>query len=324
MPFPALSRLRAALGALAVLGAIPASAALAQSPTQPAAEAAALPRTWDQGEVLKVWPNGAPDNDGLGPEQTMPFYDRSYLLVRNVADPTLTIVRAAPGTATGAAVVILPGGGYRFLTMEAEGMDVARRLARQGVTTFVLKYRTVATPQDEGGFWRSFAALGRPPAGGQPTSFDAQGARGLADLRQSFALIRQDAVRWGVDPARIGVVGFSAGASLAAQAVLDADTTHRPAFGGLIYGATFDGAPSDPAGLPPLFMAVAADDPIAYRPVMAFHQAVHGAGGKPDLHVYASGGHGFGMKRQDKASDIWIEEFVHWLAVQNLARTVAP
>lgn len=317
----ASKRVGAAVTALVLLGTAPAPATLAQAASAPVSD---LPRTWDRGEVLKVWPNGAPDNDGLGPEQTMPFYDRSYLLVRNVADPTLTVVRAAPGTATGAAVVILPGGGYRFLTMESEGMDVARRLARHGVTAFVLKYRTVVTPQDEGGFWQALSAMGRPPADGWPTSFDALGARGLSDLEEGLGLIRRDAARWDVDPAKVGVIGFSAGASLAAQSVLDADVPHRPAFGGLIYGATFDGPPSEAAGLPPLFMAVATDDPIAYGPVLAFYEAVHGAGGKPDLHVYSSGGHGFGMRRQDKASDIWIEEFVHWLAIQDLARTVAP
>jgi acetyl esterase/lipase len=123
-----------------------------------------------------------------------------------------------------------------------------------------------------------------------------------------------------VSPDRVGFLGFSAGAMVASGAVLQPDSAARPSFAALIYGAPFGAMPRIPRNLPPLFLAWAQDDPVALQPIIRFRDALAAAGIKPELHVFSSGGHGFGMKKQGTTSDYWIELFYHWLESQKLTR----
>src|SRR5678815_593064 len=154
----------------------------------------------------------------------------------NVTVATLTPFFPNPAKASGAAVVVAPGGGFRTLSMENEGWNVARALAEKGVAAFVLKYRLNQTPADMAGFEQSmremFSGTPRPPRP-DPEKAIAGLAPQIADARAAFALIRKHSAEWRVDPRRIGMVGFSAGAMLTMATTLAGEDA-KPAFIGNI------------------------------------------------------------------------------------------
>lgn len=272
-------------------------------------------------QTFDVWPGAAPGSEHAAQvEAVSPFPGGRFDVVRNVTRPTLEVFRPAPGTATGAAVVIAPGGGFRYLTMQAEGRDVAQALAAHGVTAFVLKYRTLETPADDRAHWRDFFLFMAEAARSNGAfNLDDASVLGVADGLQALKVVRERAVDWDVNPDQVGMIGFSAGARVTTGALLSSDPAARPAFAGLIYGASFNDAPL-PADLPPVFLAVAGDDKLAAPTVLNFYQAAIRNGAQPELHIYANGGHGFGMNKQGKSSDFWIDDLLNWLKVQKLAR----
>ena len=243
---------------------------------------------------------------------------------RNVTVATITPFLPDPGKASGAAVVVAPGGGFRTLSMENEGWNVARALAERGVAAFVLKYRLIQTPADMAGFERSMAemfsgAAGRPPRP-DPQQMMANLAPQLADARAAFALIRRRAAEWKIDPDRIGMVGFSAGAMLTmATALVGQDA--RPAFIGDIYGPL---APvTVPADAPPLFVALAADDPLFGNAGFGLIDSWRAAKKRAELHLYEQGGHGFGMYPKETTSTGWFDAFVSWLTMHGMLKPKA-
>lgn len=181
---------------------------------------------------------------------------------RNVISATLTPFLPEASKASGAAVIVAPGGGFRTLSMENEGWDVARALAARGVAAFVLKYRLKQTPAAMPAFEESmkqmFDGAARPQRPPPAEQLKASGPQ-IADARAAFALVRSRAMEWKIDPDRIGMVGFSAGAMLTmATAIAGQDA--KPAFLGDIYGPL--AAMPVPENAPPLFVALAADDPL--------------------------------------------------------------
>ncbi|GAW40957.1 Acetylxylan esterase precursor [Brevundimonas sp. SH203] len=272
-------------------------------------------------QTVAVWRGVAPGAENARQNEVVSrFPGGGFEVVRNVTRPTLEVFRPEPGTATGAAVVIAPGGGFRYLTIEAEGRAVARTLAQHGVTAFVLKYRTLETPVDDGAHWHQFFLfMAEAARSGGRLNLDEAAGPAVADGLQALNLVRERAAEWGVDRTKVGMIGFSAGARVTAGALLSPEPAARPAFGGLIYGAAFNDDPL-PSHLPPVFLAVAGDDKLAEPTVLRFYQAAAEGGTRPELHVYADGGHGFGMNRQGKSSDFWIKDLLNWLEVQGLAR----
>ena len=242
------------------------------------------------------------------------------VFARNVTVATLTPFLPDPAKATGTAVVVAPGGGFRTLSMENEGWDVARALAAKGVAAFVLKYRLNPTPQDMPGFERSMAEMfapgARPP---RPPSKDmmAELAPQIADSRAAFALIRKRAGEWHVDPNRVGMVGFSAGAMLTLATTL-AGQDAKPAFVGMIYGPL--AAVTVPAGAPPLFVALAADDPFFGNGGYGLIDSWRAAKRPVEFHLFEQGGHGFGMYPKTTTSTGWFDEFTRWMAMHDLLK----
>ncbi len=234
---------------------------------------------------------------------------------RNVTVATLTPYLPDPAKANGTAVIVAPGGGFMTLSMENEGSNVAKALAGHGVAAFLLKYRLKQTPADLGAFQRAMAAMfsaaGRPLAP-PPTGEAAFAglAPQLADSRAAFALVRKRAAEWHVDPDRIGMVGFSAGAMLTLATALGEPDT-KPAFIGLIYGPL--GQMKVPADAPPLFDALAADDPIFGSSSFGLIDSWRAAKRPVEFHLYEQGGHGFGMYPKDTTSTGWFGEFVSWM-----------
>ncbi|RAK52178.1 alpha/beta hydrolase [Phenylobacterium deserti] len=245
------------------------------------------------------------------------------VFARNVTVATLTPFLPDPAKATGAAVVVAPGGGFRTLSMENEGWDVARALADRGVAAFVLKYRLNQTPADMAGFERSmtemFSAAARPPRA-SPEAAMAGLAPQIADARAAFALIRKRSAEWRVDPDRVGMIGFSAGAMLTMATTLAGEDA-KPAFIGNIYGPLT--AMPAPADAPPMFVALAADDPLFGSPQYGLIDAWRTAKRPVEFHLYEQGGHGFGMYPKETTSTGWFEAYVRWLGMHGLLKRKA-
>jgi len=234
---------------------------------------------------------------------------------RNVVVATLTPFLPDPAKANGTAVVVTPGGGFRTLSMENEGYDVAKALNEHGVAAFVLKYRLNQTPA-------SLEEFARPPAPGaapggpprtrpSPEQMMAGLAPMLADSKAAFDLIRSRAAEWKVDPDRIGMVGFSAGAMLTMATATAGDA--RPAFLGDIYGPLM---PMDvPEAKTPLFIALAADDPLFPQTEFGLIKSWKDAGAPVEFHYYEQGGHGFGMYPKTTTSTGWFDAFVAWMTM---------
>ena len=243
--------------------------------------------------------------------------------VRNVTIATLTPYLPDPAKANGTAVIVAPGGGFMTLSMENEGSDVAKALASHGVAAFVLKYRLKQTPASLDDFQKSMAAMfnaaGRPKAP-IPTGAAAFGGLEpqLADSRAAFALVRKNAAQWHVDATRIGMVGFSAGAMLTLATALQEPDTH-PAFIGLIYGGM--GPVTVPPDAPPLFDAVAADDPIFGKAGFGIIESWRAANRPVEFHYFEQGGHGFGMYPKPTTSTGWFDEFVRWMRMHGWVKT---
>jgi acetyl esterase/lipase len=253
------------------------------------------------------------------PESWYRQYDRAF--ARNVTVATLEPFLPDPTRASGTAVIVAPGGGFRSLSMENEGSDVARAFAAQGVAAFVLKYRLIPTPPDPAAFERSmaemFAGAGRPRTQPNPTNFMPSLAPQLADSSAAFALVRKRAAQWHIDPQRIGMVGFSAGAMLTLQTALKAEDA-KPAFIGIIYGP-LDPA-TVPADAPPMFVALAADDPLFGGRGMGLIQSWISAKRPVEFHLYEQGGHGFGMYPKETTSTGWFDAFVRWLGMHGMLK----
>ena len=238
---------------------------------------------------------------------------------RNVTLATLTPFLPDPDKASGAAIVVAPGGGFRTLSMDNEGWGVARALADQGIAAFVLKYRLNQTPADMAAFKRSmqemFSNTGRRPPRPEPAQMKVQLAPQIEDSRAAFALIRSRAAEWNIDPDRIGMIGFSAGAMLTMATELvgeDAD----PAFIANIYGPL--SAVEVPANAPPLFVALAADDPFFANSKFGLIENWHAAKKPVEFHFYEQGGHGFGMYPKETTSTGWFSAFVSWLTMHGM------
>jgi acetyl esterase/lipase len=218
-----------------------------------------------------------------------------------VVTPTLTAYLPERSKRTGTGVIIAPGGAFVALAISLESNDVARWLQERGIAAFVLKYR-IMEKHGEG-----------IPAN---MDMDEAGKYGIADGIQALKVVRQHAAEWGVSPDRVGFMGFSAGAMVTSGALLQPDAAARPDFAAMIYGGPFGVMPAIPAKLPPMFLAWAQDDTVALEPIIKFYDALKSAGHKPEAHIFNSGGHGFGMKKQGTSSDHWIDEFYYWLEAQ--------
>ena len=238
-------------------------------------------------------------------------------MARNISTATLTPFLPDPENATGAAVIVAPGGAFLWLSMGNEGWEVAEALAARGIAAFVLKYRLRPTPERLEDFEKTMNEL----FAGIAEDDDSQAPRRrrefpfpadqVADAEAAYAMIVSRAAEWRVDPQRIGMMGFSAGAGATMATTLHSDKV-RFAFIAPIYGGMQ--AVDVPADAPPMFVAIASDDFLfggEFRLIKSWFDA-----GRPvEFHLYQNGGHGFGLGNPDRTSNIWFESFVHWLDV---------
>jgi endo-1,4-beta-xylanase len=265
--------------------------------------------------VVPLWTNGAPGFEARRDEPEKVINDRQT----NIHYPTLTVFLPSPAKATGAAVVIAPGGGHAHLADVHEGYRVAETLAEQGVAGFVVKYRL---------------AKDRAQAGQSPYSVDGHA---LTDVQRAVQLVRARAGEWKVSPAAIGVLGFSAGGELAmlagtrvrmaqpdASDPIDRQSS-RPDFVGLMYPGRTERTDIALTGkLPPFFIAVGAGDGFV-NSITAFFLNLRQAGVETELHVYAGIGHGFGIRPINPPSvNAWPAQFVAWLGNRGFLASARP
>jgi acetyl esterase/lipase len=256
--------------------------------------------------VIPLWPEGAAGSETWDQVEEQTTLPDGLPIVRNVTQPGLEIYPAA--TPNGTAVIIAPGGAWHFLAIEHEGREVATWLNAQGISAFILKYRLFRTGSDLMREIGEFMA----DRSARASEMRELKALTLADAQQAVRIVRARAAEWGVDPGRIGFMGFSAGGAVTTQIALSFSTDCRPDFAAPIYAAVFDEvqAPSD---APPLFLLCAADDEMASRANLILFSAWKATQRPVEMHIYASGGHGFGMKKQNLPCDAWLERFADWV-----------
>jgi acetyl esterase/lipase len=267
---------------------------------------------------------GGVDNQ---PAQESWFRQWGDPMARNITKATLTPFLPKPGKANGTAVIVAPGGGYRWLSMGNEGWEVAEALAAQGIAAFVLKYRLHPTPASLEDFkaWmnRPRTAPPAPPATSDssktaappgPPQMDLSNQ--LEDAEAAYAMILKRAKEWGVDTGRIGMIGFSAGAGLTMHSTLHSKTM-KLAFIGPIYGGM--GPVQVPRNAPPMFNVIASDD-FLFRGQFGVIDSWFKAGIPVEFHLYQNGGHGFGLGNPNRTSNRWFDAFIHWLDVNKFLK----
>ena len=276
---------------------------------------------WAQQPVIPLYKGVAPGSENAKQQEVEFTNADKQRRIRNVTQPTLTAFLPERGKASGAAIVIAPGGGFMHLAIEKEGNDVARWLQARGVAAFVLKYRLMNTGTVQEYQQRVAGTARSSPAASTTDSSERQTviAQSMADGRQAIKLVRQRAAEWGIAADRIGLMGFSAGGILTMGVVMEHDADSRPNFAAPIYGGSTNGLPVT-ADAPPLFIAVADDDQMFSGSSAKLYLEWKAAKRPAELHIYAKGGHGFGLTNRGWPVDSWIDRFGDWLNTQGLLK----
>lgn len=254
---------------------------------------------------IPLWPGVAPGSEGKTAPETVTRSESGELRVSTIHSPSITPYLPSKDKATGAAILVIPGGGHRMLAITHEGYNVGEWLAQRGIAAFVLKHRLA---REEGSTYKI-----------EVESF--------ADAQRAMRLIRSRAQEWNIDPARLGAMGFSAGGELVSQistrfdagSAAAADPIERqgsrPAFQALIYpGRSADIQPTKDS--PPAFLACAYNDRQDIAEGLAeVYLRFKRAGAPAELHIYSTGGHGFGLRDSNtRPVGAWITRFGEWLA----------
>ena len=290
-----------------------------------------LPTVAAEPLVVEIWPGKVPDENGdIGVERfrMSPALDRKQVevteptrMITDVTKPTLTIYRPSKEKDTGTAMLICPGGGYWNLYWQLEGEEVATWLNSMGVTGIILKYRVPRRPDE-------------------PKNEPAR--RPLADAQRAVSLVRSRAGEWGINPERIGIVGFSAGGHLAIatatsfekrtyEPIDDVDKTScRPDFAIPVYSGYLKAKDKDelalglriPSGTPPVFLVHGGEDIVSPpEHSVLMYLALKRAGVSAELHVYANTAHDFGVRKSDRPYSTWTGSCADWLRDQGLLKS---
>jgi len=265
--------------------------------------------------TIKLYPGKAPGSEAWNWEvkEFTPMPNNRMLF--NVTDPTLTIYPAAAGKGNGTSIIIAPGGAFHILSIDSEGHDVAKFLSARGITAFVLTYRVVKSNGPN-----PFAEL--MPLMKDFKKLDEINApvveMATQDGIEAIKYVKANASKLGIDPQKMGFMGFSAGGTLTMNVLLSAPQELKPNFIAPIYHYADAVTGKDmPKASTPAFIAVAADDNLGFAPhSIRLFERWNAAKHPSELHVYENGGHGFGMRKNNTASDNWINDFENWLKIR--------
>ena len=241
------------------------------------------------------------------------------MTVYNVVHPTLTVFIPDPAVANGTAIIVSPGGGFHFLAIDHEGTEAARWLIKKGVTVFVLKYRLVHIVSDnpfddmlnaeDKKAWDDEALPVIPLA--------------IADGRQAISFVRSHATEYNVASDRIGIMGFSAGGRVAASTAFNYNTVNRPDFVAAVYADMPESMQiAVGADAPPLYLTCAQDDEFGFAShAISMYNKWYAAKRPVEMHLFAKGGHGFGVGNPANTTYQWIDRFVEWLTTLGLMKS---
>lgn len=269
-------------------------------------------------DVIPLYPGPAPGSTPANyPEKQ--YFSKTWNtgVVTNVTVPTLTVFKPSPETKNGSAVVICPGGGFMALSIASEGTEVAKYLAARGMTAFVLKYRLAHTGDDA---TAEFAPLFADKEKFVEMLHTVE-PLSIADGLAAVTYVRQHAAEWGISPDRVGIIGFSAGGTVTAEVGFHYAPEGRPAFVAPIYAGGLSKDAPVPSDAPPLFVTAATDDSLGLAPQsISLYEKWTAAHKSAELHMYAKGGHGFGMRAQNLPTDHWIDRFADWLQLNGFLK----
>jgi len=272
------------------------------------------------GDAVPLWANGAPGSEAMAGKQELvvPARPGDSTHLSQVHNPSLLVYLPPRDKATGAAMIIAPGGGHRFLSIDTEGTNVAEWLASQGIAAFVLKYRLA---REEG----------------SPYKVEVHP---YADSQRAIRMLRARADEWGIDKSRIGFMGFSAGGELAVLVSTKYDAgnpsaadpierqSSKPDFQILIYPGIRAETVTVTKDTPPTFMLAADNDKGPSTAIPALYLALKKEGVPAELHIYASGGHGFGLRPGDPRHNViystWALRLQDWMADVGMSPAKPP
>lgn len=268
--------------------------------------------------IIQLYPTDRVQS--LGVPEREEILQNGEILIYDVSEPTIEVFKPAPNKSNGTAVIVVPGGGFVAISYKFGGTEIAKELNKHGITAFVLKHRTIKSgngpmhiPQihmKEMELIMSRAKTGLPievpPLAGEPNAIE--------DGVRTLEIIRHRAHEFGIDPHRVGILGFSSGAYLAADLAIGAKEA-RPDFVGLIYGGLRTPIPHD---APPAFIAGAGNDEYQPNDPLLLYTAWRKANVPAELHLYERGGHGFDLRKTGNTSDHWFQDFIWWLQSRKL------
>jgi acetyl esterase/lipase len=276
-----------------------------------------------QQKEVRIYEGAAPGSEKWNWEEKKNNNNAIHLMtVYNVVRPTLTVFSPADSVANGTAIIICPGGGFHFLSIDNEGNDVAKWLAKKGFTTFVLKYRVAHINTDD-----PFADMMSGINGKRKEEWESENKAtiplSVADGRAAIAYVRTHATEYKIKPDRIGITGFSAGGTVTASAAFNYTKDNRPDFTAPVYAFMPDSLQSDVLpDAPPMFLICASDDQLGLAAhSISLYNKWYAAKHSIEMHLYAKGGHGFGMNVQHIPTDAWIERFYDWLKFQGFTNS---
>ena len=262
-------------------------------------------------QIVYLWPNGAPGSEGKTSEEVVKVQPAGDRVISNVHKPSITVYLPSKETATGASVVIAPGGGHSALWADHEGHNIAKYLQERGVAGFVLKYRLAREKE---------------------STYTIEGTS-LQDTQRAIKLVKSKSAEWGVDPERIGVIGFSAGGELAALAATHVDEGKADAVDAIdrlsskvgFFGLMYPAIPKDmplAKDMPPSFLICGENDrQNISQGLPELYLAMKKAGAQTELHVYTKVGHGFGLRPTLKGPvGQWPQRFYEWMEARGLLK----
>ncbi len=297
-------------------------------------QAPAPPRAAAPGpQEIRLWPGKAPGSENWSVPEATTTSPAGGRTIANVSDPAVTVFLPDPERATGSLVVVAPGGALRLLGWDNEGVNVAQWLNGKGIAALVLKYRTLqmmpAAGRGRGAPPPGAAGAGAGPrkeleirhvnANPEPDDPALQEVlrMGIADAQQALRLARRNAAAWRIDPARVGIMGFSAGGGIAVGTALAERSDASPDFLVSVYGPSLQDV-DVPAHAPPLFIAVGASHFNVTNGCLALFAAWKAAGKPAEIHVYDQVSAGFGMTKRGLPVDFWNDRLLEWLMARKL------
>lgn len=277
-----------------------------------------LSATANAQQVIQLYPGKAAGSEKWNwteQENSRNMFNSS--VVYNVVQPTLTAYLPDASIANGTAVIVAPGGAFHTLSIESEGIDVAKWLNAKGVAAFVLKYRLVHMDTDDpvGTLMKKMGDFKK-----LDEENDSVVTMAVADGLKAIEFVRTHASNYNIDSKRIGIMGFSAGGTVTMGAVFNYTAANRPDFAAPVY-AYIPALKNQTiqADAPPLFICAASDDQLGMATMSSkLYTSWIDAKKEAELHMYLKGGHGFGMRKQGLPTDTWIERFGEWLGLKGL------